>query len=86
MPRRIVVSLLFIAASLIVSPALFAQSDCPPGGETCIIVFGDIAIGGETHRPDGAVHTTRRAAVFESLVDLRNSFVDETIEDAGEVL
>lgn len=86
MTRRLVAACLFAAAAFATAPSAFAQSDCPPGGDTCIMIFGDEVIDGETRRPDGDVHTARGAAEFGSLIDIRTSFVDEAVEDAAQVL
>jgi len=86
MIRRVAVASLFAAAIALVAPAAFAQNDCPPGAETCVMIFDGEDIGGQVRRPNGDVHTARGAAEFGSLIDIRTSFVDEAVEDAAQVL
>jgi len=54
--------------------------------ETREFVFTDMNIDGARQGPPGDVFTSRGDSVFESLIDLRVSFVDKIVESADEVV
>jgi hypothetical protein len=74
---------LIAAGSLLLGATAFAQNEEP---ETRFIEFPDLLIGGERNAPVGTIVTGRGDADFDTLLELRVSFVDEIIESAAEVL
>jgi len=54
------------------------------GADTMFYDFNDMLIDGEFQRPQGMFATERGQADFQSLLDLRRSFVDEIEEAAHE--
>ncbi|MFT6399472.1 MAG: hypothetical protein ACJAYU_004239 [Bradymonadia bacterium] len=78
--KRSITTLTFGLVTLLAASA-FAQDD---EVQTRFYDFNDMLIDGEFQRPDGMFATERGEARFDSLLNLRRSFIDEIEETASE--
>ena len=69
-------------AFVFIASRAFAQEGEPV--DTAFYDFNDMLIDGDLQRPEGIIATERGAAVFDSLVNMRRSFIDEIEEAAHE--
>lgn len=78
--KRSITTLTFGFVTLLAASA-FAQDD---EVQTRFYDFNDMLIDGEFQRPEGMFATERGEARFDSLLNLRRSFIDEIEETASE--
>jgi hypothetical protein len=80
-------SLLWVCASLVASGSALAQRapDRTVYRSKTVISFGDMAIDGETRRPDGEVIFAPPKTVFPTLVRVRQSFAEEIRRSVDEL-
>jgi hypothetical protein len=74
-------SILVFGFVTVIAAAAFAQDD---EVQTRFYDFNDMLIDGEFQRPEGMFATERGEARFDTLLNLRRSFLDEIEETAGE--
>lgn len=76
MLRKIMVAGAVGLGVLITTPAMADEPPVQYRQET-VIDFSDVALEGELRRPDGAYLLARKRAEFESLIRLREHFLNE---------
>ncbi len=75
------ISGLMVVATLALGGAAFAQDE---ETQTRFYDFNDMLIDGEFQRPQGMFATERGEASFDTLLNLRRSFIEEIEEAAHE--
>ncbi len=78
--KRSITTLTFGLVTLLASSAFAQDGDV----QTRFYDFNDMLIDGEFQRPEGMFATERGEARFDSLLNLRRSFIDEIEETASE--
>lgn len=76
MLRKFVIAGAFILASLLATSAAADEPQTQYRQET-VIDFSDVALEGELSRPDGAYLLARKRAEFDSLIQMREHFLNE---------
>lgn len=74
MLKRMILSAFLVGASFLVAPSLASADE---DMDTMFYDFSDMLIDGDFRRPQGMGTTVRQQARFESLLNLRRSFIDE---------
>lgn len=74
MLKRILLSTILALGCMVAAPSIASADD---DVETMFYDFSDMLIDGDFRRPQGMGTTVRQQARFESLLNLRRSFIDE---------
>ena len=76
MLRRLLIAGALVMGLLLTGPVLADSPQVQYRQET-VIDFSDVALEGELRRPDGAYLLARKRAEFDSLIRLREHFLNE---------
>ncbi len=76
MLRKLLISGVLGVAFLIAAPAA-SESGATQYRQETVIDFSDVSLEGELQRPDGAYLLSRKRAEFDSLIRLREHFLNE---------